>query len=224
MTAWLATASLIDAFQEDDPVLQQQVAEGHLPLAVVVAVALELGSDRVARADGRRAWNGPSLVERLRDRSAGVDRRRTGHRTAHRADRRPGPGKAEGADAERAPRIGPCSGSVRTIRPPVDSARVLGLLGWPSWRPRRASRRRRSGSSAATSSTSTDSRMRSSALRSRIWVARLSARPSFSTRARTRRTLSSDPGGHRLDLQLQVLVLDLDRPRPRRSWPGRRTP
>ena len=43
----------------------------------------------------------------------------------------------------------------------------------------------------ATSSISASSRIRSMTLRSRIWVASESAPPSFSTRARTRRTLSS---------------------------------
>ena len=41
MTARLAAASLIDPFEKDDAVLQEQIAQGHLPLAGVVAIALE---------------------------------------------------------------------------------------------------------------------------------------------------------------------------------------
>jgi hypothetical protein len=39
-----------DAGQEDDPILKQQIAQGHLPLAGVIAIALDLwvqGPDRI---------------------------------------------------------------------------------------------------------------------------------------------------------------------------------
>ena len=55
----------------------------------------------------------------------------------------------------------------------------------------RGSRRPPRARRAARPRSSTDSRMRSSVFRSRIWVARASPSPSFSTRARTRRALSS---------------------------------
>ena len=41
MTVRLADGVVDHALEEDDPVLQQQVAQGHLPLPGVVAVALE---------------------------------------------------------------------------------------------------------------------------------------------------------------------------------------
>ena len=46
MTAMFADGVVDHAFEEDDPVLQQQVAQGHLPLPGVVAVALESGLGR----------------------------------------------------------------------------------------------------------------------------------------------------------------------------------
>ena len=47
-------------------------------------------------------------------------------------------------------------------------------------------------------------------LRSRIWVASDSAPPSFSTRARTRRTLSSVRSAIASISSVEVLLLDLD--------------
>ena len=41
MTARLADGVVDDAFEKDDPILEEQVAQGHLALPRVVAVALE---------------------------------------------------------------------------------------------------------------------------------------------------------------------------------------
>ena len=57
MTARLADGVVDHALEEDDPVLEEQVAQGHLPLPRVVAVALEL---RLRERMSRKTWDGPS--------------------------------------------------------------------------------------------------------------------------------------------------------------------
>ena len=64
------------------------------------------------------------------------------------------------------------------------------------------------------------SRMRSMTFRSRIWVASESAPPSFSTRERTRRTLSSVRAAIDSISSASVLLARLRSSRHRRSWPS----
>ena len=80
MTARLADGVVDDALEEDDAVLEQQVAQGHLPLPGVVAVALE---HRVGERVFERHGGGP----RLRDPRPGRSAARSGRVAVGPADR-----------------------------------------------------------------------------------------------------------------------------------------
>ena len=123
------------AFEEDDPVLQEQVAQGHLPLPGVVAVALERRrGERVVRHHG----DGPSgsrpgpprpvigrddrarcSVEARRE-SCGTARRSVGSGQPLRARARCGRlGRLRCVGARLRPCVGRRSPSGRASRPPV---------------------------------------------------------------------------------------------------------
>ena len=194
MTAMLAVASLITPFEEDDPVLEQQVAQRHLPLPGVILVALDSGGrermieaveahgcdplrdkDRAARARKGRGLDRPWPWK-------GGQMRRWFDSAL--ADQVGSTGSGDGSSA-----AGSSSATVE-----ADSSRVSTALS----------------STIGTSSTATNSRMRSIVLRSRICEDIASPSPSFSILARIRRGFSSVREAIASISKLDVVVLDLD--------------
>ena len=165
------------AFEEDDPVFQQHVAQRHLPLAGHVAVALEPRRvERMFVSSSVGPW-GRRPDRRGRRRRAGPGRGRRQSREGSVADPSTRAEAAEGASASTRRRGS--SGSAVASR--LLRGRAGGLV----------ERLDRLSSTSGTSSSLTNSRIRSIVFRSRICEAIASARPSFSTRARTRRGVSS---------------------------------
>ena len=206
------------AAEEDDPVLQQQVAERHLPLPGVVAVALEQRLDRAGGADRVESVGtcGPFRESWPADRASAADRDHgsTRVRCASRLSRE-SVSSLDCTRRGRLPALGgrPRSAASRSASPGTACASTVATSPVLLVRLRaRSPRTRRSpGSGRAPCARAARS-------------ARASIRSSFSSRARTLRGALAGLVGDPVDLGVDVVVLDLDLLRPRRSSGGRSAP